>query len=522
MTSNIYFYTVAGYFSPGATETPLLHYWSLGVEEQFYLIFPVLLGLGNRFLPRLLPLLTLALLVVSLVASQMMLAIDPSAAFYLLPYRAFELLMGCVLALPSMPFPRHRRAGSAAVGAGLVLLVGGMMFITASTPFPGIAALIPCLGAALTIWGGDRANSLPKQMLSSALPVFFGRISYSLYLVHWPLVVFGAMALPELRGWPLLIAGVGTSTLLAWLSYRFVEQPVRNRRAFFSRRVVFTGAGLGVLLLGLAALPTIYLNGFAGRQSEDVNRVLAYGHDYYTKRLFREGECFLDDTQGPLDFNELTCLPNGADIVLYGSSRMAQIYWGLEPLLHAQDHILGQMTASGCAPLQDYDVPNRPRCKGFNKYALDKLIRIRPSLVIMGGDALYSAAEIAALDKTIAALHAEAIPMLLIGPLATYSKSVPLLLAERIQSGNESVRADDDMSLSAVQSDAAVTAAYQFDPRITYVRSLIEICELQGCLLSKDGVPLYFDQEHFTVEGGQYYARLLVQSIDRMVPQPQP
>ena len=184
-SANIHFLAVSGYFAPAAEAIPLLHLWSLGIEEQFYILFPAIALLCARGSRKLYPVVLIALCAASLVASQLMLGKDPALAFYLLPFRGYELLMGCLLALPAARSRFKSGPGSqAAALAGAALVIGPVLFFGPATAYPGLPAAIPALGTALIIKAGEARSTMISKLLSARLLVGIGKISYSLYLVH--------------------------------------------------------------------------------------------------------------------------------------------------------------------------------------------------------------------------------------------------------------------------------------------------------------------------------------------------
>ena len=190
--SNLWFWNSSSdYFGADVRFEPLLHTWSLAVEEQFYIVFPLLLALMARARRRLVRPLIAGICLVSLGMAVHALATDrPQSAFYLLQSRAWELGIGALLALSAIPVPRQRGVvESLAVLAGAGILVP-VFFYDVATPFPGLAALPPCVGTAMLIWLGGGSESRVKAALSLSPVVFIGLISYSLYVWHWPIIVF--------------------------------------------------------------------------------------------------------------------------------------------------------------------------------------------------------------------------------------------------------------------------------------------------------------------------------------------
>lgn len=499
---NVYFYLRTDYFGPSAEETPLLHYWSLGVEEQFYFLFPGLLLLIARFAPKARAKLVLGLLAVSLIACEIVRPFNPAAAFYLLPFRAFELLIGAALALPGVRFPESAKAGGTAMAAGLALILAGMLLITEHAPFPGVLALVPCLGAALAIWGGERVMSLPARLMGVAPLVFFGAISYSLYLVHWPIVVFARPLLPNLPAPAFLLGGVALSTLLGWLSWRFVEQPVRQNRARFSRRWVFGGTVVGGALLiafGTAASDT---RGFPGRLAPEIQRVLSYTR-YPFREVVRDGTCFINGNR-PREAPAPECLPQThPSLVLWGSSHVAQFIGALEPIGKAHGYAVGQMTGAACLPL--VDVPSSPMCDKLNRFAFDWLLAHKPNILVIGGDTLVSKDHFRQLDAQLAQLHAAGIRVILLGPVPQFSRPAPEILAERMYRNEPSRLADDDLTEGTHRADRLMREHFAGNPNVTFVSILNSMCPEGNCPMTVDGVPLQFDLSHFTRAGVAYY-----------------
>ncbi len=274
--ANFNYWLESGYFDGAAEEKPLLHTWSLAVEEQFYLIVPWLLaGLhyltqpkpdpsprqhGNQRRQRAVVATCIGLAIVaSLTASLLSLDRYRSATFYLLPQRAWELLCGSLVAFLPLPGGTVRQTWREALSATGLLLIGVPIFYyDSTTPFPGLAALPPCLGAALVIWvdGGANAHGLTQvsRLLSRPPLVFIGLISYSLYLWHWPFFAFAKYRLLAEPSLHLRLSLLAAGVLSAVLSWRFVETPFRQKRLGATRNSVFawSASGLaGVLAVGL-------------------------------------------------------------------------------------------------------------------------------------------------------------------------------------------------------------------------------------------------------------------------------
>lgn len=255
LVANLFFWSQSGYFETASEFQPLLHTWSLAVEEQFYLFLPLLLipllNHGRRT-----AVIVIWLLIVASFAWSLH-AIDrfPSAAFFLLPSRIWELGLGLALALTPRARFRDPRTNELASLAGLSAILAPVFLYDADTPFPGAAALAPCLGTALWMVANAGPLTVSGKLLASPATVWVGKISYPLYLWHWPVLVLVRYASPDTFTPSLALASLAFSFLLAWVTWRWIERPVRERRVFATTRLLALAAGSGsVLLIGTGAI----------------------------------------------------------------------------------------------------------------------------------------------------------------------------------------------------------------------------------------------------------------------------
>jgi len=268
--SNMWFWqNSGGYFEGGTDYFPLLHTWSLAVEEQFYIGFPLLLIVLVRLGRRATLGVTLALVVVSLALAIWATPRMPSASFYLLPTRIWELGIGSLLALELAPGHAPRWAREAVAALGLAAIGLAVTLYDGATSFPGLAALPPVLGAAALIWAGGHGQTLAGRLLSWRPVVFIGLLSYSLYLWHWPIMAFARNRLFSVE----LPAAWQAGTILlafaaAWASWRFVERPFRaGQTRSLGRGPIFALSGLGMGALGAAAALVFVTGGVESRFS---------------------------------------------------------------------------------------------------------------------------------------------------------------------------------------------------------------------------------------------------------------
>jgi peptidoglycan/LPS O-acetylase OafA/YrhL len=248
--SNVLFWLHSGYFDRLAAERPLLHTWSLGVEEQFYLLFPVTFLLLWRFGKRWLGAVVVALAIVSLTLAEYWQPWDASAAFYLLPTRAWELAIGVLCALSQ--FKQGQLKSELLSAVGLVLIATSVFVYDETVPFPSLYTLVPVGGTALVILFAAQ-HTRTARLLSARPLVGIGLVSYSAYLWHQPLFALARIRSFEPPGTFVMLALSGLSVLLAYVSWRFVEQPIRHFRGWSPSRVLVVAAAVSAVFLGIGA-----------------------------------------------------------------------------------------------------------------------------------------------------------------------------------------------------------------------------------------------------------------------------
>ncbi len=367
--SNMYFWKYSGYFENGAELRPLLHTWSLSVEEQFYLIAPAAMWVCYRFLGARFLLLFIPAALLSLALSIFVTSTAPTANFFLLPTRAWELLVGVVLALsvaniaPAVrPFTRE-----AAAALGAMLIAFAVFGYTKFTPFPGATALAPCLGAALIIFSGAQGEaSTVNRALSWRPLVGIGLISYSLYLFHWPLLAFARYAVLRPPTAPEVAVIIAASFALAVFSWKFVEQPFR-RSSNFRRPLLPSGLAAMAIVMAIAMVGVMTKG--APERFPDIVAQTGPSED-----LWKTGTCFLMEKYDirQWDLKACTRASGGPEkVLLWGDSFAAHYTPGLlEDSASIPAQII-QYTAAGCPPVLSYYSYARPNCQKFNENALD-------------------------------------------------------------------------------------------------------------------------------------------------------
>lgn len=341
--SNVYFWRQSGYFATITETWPLLHTWSLGVEEQFYIFFPLCILLLGRARRRLLPVAIIAMAAVSFWAAQFLIGnMKETMAFYLMPSRAWELLLGSLLATGVVPTTRNRAIGALGAAVGVALILFGVFTYSSATSFPGLNAVPPVLGSALIIWAGQNGEHPLSPVLGSTPLRFIGLISYSLYLWHWPILAFARyVAIEPITPFVATLAVIG-SVVAAYLSWRYVERPFRHVSA---RGKIWGWSAAAGGVMALASLALIVSHGFPQRFSPAIVALNADQDDSW--------RC------GPSAFlrlgNFYACavgLPSHdvrkADVILWGDSHAQMYVPALRAALHGRSALL--VNAYGCAP----------------------------------------------------------------------------------------------------------------------------------------------------------------------------
>jgi peptidoglycan/LPS O-acetylase OafA/YrhL len=513
-TSNFFFWFQTGYFDHAAVEKPLLHTWSLAVEEQFYLALPLLLwGLlrlarGRRLA---LPIALGALGLASFALGIWLMRTDRSAnAFFMSPPRAWEFLVGGLIAMPAFPVLRHALAQAIARGIALLLLAIPIFALRQGPGFPGFNALAPCIGAAMFIWSGIGVPTLARNRASPlGIAKFFGQISYSLYLWHWPLFTFARFSKPGL----VLDAGdksalFALTVLISWLSWRFVEQPFRRRRLAPTRAAAFRIAGVSSAVLLAAGLGGIYFSQTASDADRAALALESY-NSYDFRPLYRSGSCFAP-VGDALDAGCLTLATGKTNVLLWGDSLAAHYYHGLSKSTDPQAVNILQATQAACMPTFNAAAQGTASCRSFASQ-MDAFFGDRkPDLVMLSADWLEYARPprfdgmIADLRQTIAKLNGLGIRVALLGPAVQFRSRLPSMLM-RAHLRDVDARPDAFVLPDIFALDAGMKTALPGSEKFSYVSVVDAICPARQCPLVIDGgIPLAWDHAHLTAEGSVY------------------
>ncbi|MBS0416286.1 MAG: acyltransferase [Proteobacteria bacterium] len=499
--SNFYFWTKSGYFDGGSASNPLLHTWSLAVEEQFYIGWPLYLYLVQRYLKSRFLLLTIALTVVSLAASAWGAFKHPTATFYLPFTRLWELSAGGLLALGAIPAVMSSRGVRELMGAlGVALIVGSVFLIRSSMPFPGLLAVPPCLGAALVILAGRDGNTLVGKVLAFGPIAFVGAISYSLYLWHWPLTVFqrsDALLITGRSSGMIKLVIVAASFAAAIVSYAFIEQPFRNRRLGASRPTLMRWAAASLAVVACVASAALATDGLPGRFAPAELAMVAHLKTFEDDS-WRPNRCFLYDEHG--DQLAPECMqtdPVRKNYLLLGDSHAAQFWSGFSATFAGVNFL--QASASNCFPTLTHAFNESPECADVMVRTLRDLEGNRriDEVILL---ARWKESMLPALEETLEWLRLRAIRVTVLGPSAIYDAPVPRLVLF-------SMRKSDPKLLTRHMDASVFTLDGVMKPLVerhgaAYISLLEFECTQAPCM--RDGEtewPEVFDQEHFNTAG---------------------
>jgi peptidoglycan/LPS O-acetylase OafA/YrhL len=509
--SNVLLWSEAGYFDAAADTKPMLHLWSLGIEEQFYIIWPLLLWFAWKrgfdvFR------LSLAIALASFVANVCCVQRFPAATFYFPVTRFWEILAGGLLAQVHVrgwallgDGDRSRLPmRNAAAAIGLLLFLVALALLDKHAAFPGWWALLPVIGTLLLIAAGPDAM-VNGWLLANPVMVWIGLVSYPLYLWHWPLLTFLRIASTEAPTTTARLGAVAASVLLAWLTYRLIDLPIRHGgRA--TRKVVGTCvAGAAIALAGVAVYRS---NGVPARFADGVARLTGFHYDY--RADYREGTCFLRPEQDASAFARCggDSAPAGArSIVLWGDSHAAHLYPGLKALAEPNAQIT-ELAASLCPPIVGIDIAGRPHCRAINDYILQRIATQRPDRVLLAAMWLGDS-DSARVADTIDALRAQGIENItLIGPVPHWKDGLPRsLMRYRQQDALHRVPVRMTFGLlSMADADARMRHLAETE-RVDYVSPWTILCNDQGCLTQTDDAShdlIGWDEAHLTPAGSRY------------------
>ncbi len=501
--SNVYFYLTSDYFAAASDAKPLVHTWSLAVEEQFYLLYPLFLWLLRDVSRRRLAWILAALALVSFAVGGWLALYRPSAGFFLLPARIWELSLGALVALGAAPTIARRWLRNGLCMSAVVVIAGCCVAVSGGWPFPVPFALPPAVAAAILIaYGRDG----PTARLLGAWPLrVIGLISYPAYLWHRPIIAF-YQARHGSTPSPIETVLLFVATLaVAWASYALVERPSTRRWRI--------GEGLIPHMVALASLAAMAMAGLSIAASADSIRVLpprlALAASYLGwdttaggKRQFATDRCFALPTGRPFAPDCLRLSPARPNVALFGDSHGAHFSQALHEFAPGANIV--QATAAGCRPL--LHGKGLSGCRATMDLAFSALDFSHVDTVILSGRWLDF--EQPALLETIRWLRARGTHVLVIGPSVEYDAELPVLIVRSTRE-HDARLADRYRLADRIALDRAMAAPVRA-AGAEYASAIDSECPHGHCpLTTANGTPIHFDHSHFTPAG----ARLVLEGI---------
>lgn len=532
-SSNMLFWYQAGYFDVPASSRPFLHTWSLAVEEQFYAVFPIFLIIISKYCSNKRAVLTFIIFVFSFILSISTVKDHPSAAFYLAPHRVWEVLIGALIAMSRSGFGQlGRLSNNLLCFIGLGAIAAAIFCYSPSMTFPGVAALPPVLGTAAIIWAGRGVQPGLSRALGWAPFVFVGKISYSLYLWHFPLLALaGYVAIEGLDAAEkfLVIALAFGCAILSWI---YVEQPIRRRRfgglekqkvisVAMAVMVVFGGAGLGIHLT----------NGFSNWLDPGSKRILASETDIDTalaaceasdeRKILRGELCGMGVREHPPKF------------ILWGDSHAEALRSGIDDSAVRKGWSGVFAGRGGCAPVLHVERVDEPSCGPINQAIATYIVStpsieivvlsarwglwaegtrykhedrkpavivIRPSEGEATAEASNHQAFASGLMQTIEALRQAGKEVWLIGPVPEVGYIVPRFAYLKTRPGLEHIdirpTRDEFESREEFVFSLFNEAREKHDVKLLWLHEAL--CDMTHCRVEENGVPIYQDDNHLT------------------------
>ncbi|WP_416799332.1 acyltransferase family protein [Ciceribacter azotifigens] len=516
--SNFYFANNVGYFDAAAETQPLLHTWSLSVEEQFYLWYPILLiavlkrGESTRLRS------LLALTLAGLALSEALVRYDPDWSYFASPSRAFELFIGCFAALLTSRTVLTARAADLVSAAGGTLVAASLLIISDSASFPGLSAAMPCIGTAAILVAGATHRPIVSRILSNPVLVSVGNVSYSMYLWHWPFLAFAR----TFWGLDLPLEVAGSAVLMtivaSYISYRWVEQPFLKPTA--NLLPVFRLAGASFLAMAILSLAIRQADGVPGRFSPEANALFASSKDISPERarchassrrpLRQEDNCVFGD------------LP--PETAVWGDSHGVELAYALGEREKRPHHGVVQITLSACPPVLGYEQPGRPLCAQHNAASLKTVVATESIRTVVLSAYLQNpkygdrALLLEGYEKTVRALADAHKAVVLVVPIPTYDIDIPDRLGIYSAMGLDPAtvgmpRDTHEQAISSIR-DFMLGLASKY-PNTTVFDPASELCDAVMChAYSEARGALYFNKDHISLAAARSLADRLSTTIE--------
>ncbi|MCP5011852.1 MAG: acyltransferase [Aestuariibacter sp.] len=506
-SSNIFFWLDSGYFDRVADLKPMLHTWSLAVEEQYYFFFPLVLLIVLRWVPKLLTLTVLTILVISLGLASWAAVNAPDANFYLQPTRAWELMFGSlasILIFNNVQILERLSTANAFKNGALIVLFVCLIWFDESIPHPSMLTLIPVL-ATLVLIVIPAPDSLAHKLLTLRPMVFTGLISYSLYLWHQPLLVFNRYMSAKSDA-SVRIAILLAAFALAFVSWRYIEKPFRHRNVTTRKQVYSFCAVSFAAIIGFG----LYAgqDGLPSRYTKEQQALLSYlQYNAPAGQPKDNAHCFLgeDETHKALS---ASCFDSGS-VLLWGDSHANALAKGLRYKLGEN---LNETTSSACLPLINTHFPHRKHCQTTNDFVIEHIQQANYDTIVLHGNWISHPDKIDALSETLAALQTVNARIIVVGGVPHYLPDLPsFLLTKRLLLDADSapVKVEPTLFAEIEAIDTKLMAASKQFDNVTFVSALASFCASQeqcqvilpSATEERQWVPAAWDYGHVTLEG---------------------
>lgn len=528
--SNILLWGEAGYFDASANAKPLLHLWSLAVEEQFYIFWPLILAFTWKKHWGFQAIIILAL--ASFGVNLFYIGSDLNAAFYSPLSRFWELMLGSLLAYVLLYKPHLlEKYRNLQAFAGCALLLAGLVLIDHTIHFPGWWALLPTCGACLLIAAGPSAW-VNKNILSSKLLVGIGLISYPLYLWHWPIfsflhIVFGGGQSSKIR-----LAAIAASVVLAWLTYRLIEKPLRTATRINQSMLVFPAIMVMVGVAGYYCYVNDGLQG-TGYRVAGKNEFSRHFDNAYPDWHYMKAQGMIEKNREQCNFYDLDkfiagkgtevprrsipneCFERNKDsekvVFLWGDSHATQLYFGLRKNIPADWQIL-QVTTSGCNPgFQAQKPSDTNSCDQSNWFAREVLRNARPDVVIIGQ---HSGQTIENFDQMAVQLKKMGVKRIIFtGPVPEWNMDLPRIVLRRFWD-NTPQRTFFGIDQDVIEHNRILKEKFNASSTVIFADLLGQFCNTDGCLVYLGNDRMHglttADYGHLTPVASDYVASSLL------------
>jgi len=530
--ANILFWKTAGYFDGPAEMKPLLHTWTLSVEEQFYIIFPVLLFMTVRYLLNHVRWVITGAALLSFLSCLYFIQHQPNSVFYLPHFRAWELFLGALLALGVVPSAKSQRLRDAISALGIAMIGYSVFTFTRETVFPAANALYPSVGAALVIYSGMGGYTHIGRVLSLRPLVFLGLVSYSLYLWHWPLIVFSKYYLIRDLTLSEKLSILTIAFILAVLSWRFIERPFRGKSGVWSRPAIFGASATTVTILVALGLAGNFGNGFPQRLPADVARLAEVPGDprqvllgrkcmnLSSDKLLAANACRLGTGTSPTyllwgDSHALALAP-AVDRVASKKGRLGLFIGklGCPPLLGIKRYSISGVSNNSCSDFNNHVVSFLEQNRNIRTVILAARWAInsegyrygsetgRPLIISPEGVGGNPKAFHEGLERTLRYLDERGFEVIFVTQVPEIGWRVPSVLGRASLYGRHAPPAP---SLEAYQERQRVVSSsldtFSRHYRFHVIDVARVLCPDRTCLVQRNGYSLYRDDDHLNVHG---------------------